>query len=137
MLEPGGTELFEEVLGGRTYVSLRFPLTCADGRILGMAGISTDVTARHRAEERFRRAFEAAPIGMALMSLEGRFLRVNPALCAITGYERRRARGDLRRGDHPPRRPRVLAARALGVAPTRRARTSSATSATSPPPGTR
>ena len=51
-----------------------------------MAGISTDVTARHRAEERFRRAFEAAPIGMALMSLEGRFLSVNDALCAITGY---------------------------------------------------
>jgi EAL domain/PAS fold len=53
VLEPGGTELFEEVLDGRTYVSLRFPLTSADGRILGMAGISTDVTARHRAEERF------------------------------------------------------------------------------------
>src|SRR3954447_15895943 len=86
-LEPGGTELFEEVLDGRTYVSLRFPLTSADGRLLGMAGISTDVTARHRAEERFRRAFEAAPIGMALMSLEGRFMRVNPALCAITGYQ--------------------------------------------------
>jgi PAS domain S-box-containing protein len=87
VLERGGTELFEEVLDGRTYVSLRFPLTSADGRILGMAGISTDVTARHRAEERFRRAFEAAPIGMALMSLDGRFLRVNPSLCAITGYE--------------------------------------------------
>jgi diguanylate cyclase (GGDEF)-like protein/PAS domain S-box-containing protein len=85
-LEPGGTELFEEVLDGRTYVSLRFPLTAADGEILGVAGISTDVTARHRAEERFRRAFEAAPIGMALMSLEGRFQRVNPALCEITGY---------------------------------------------------
>jgi diguanylate cyclase (GGDEF)-like protein/PAS domain S-box-containing protein len=86
-LEPGGTELFEEVLDGRTYVSLRFPLTSADGRILGVAGISTDVTARHRAEERFRRAFEAAPIGMALMSLDGRFIRANPALCAITGYQ--------------------------------------------------
>jgi diguanylate cyclase (GGDEF)-like protein/PAS domain S-box-containing protein len=86
-IESGGTELFEEVVDGRTYVSLRFPLTAADGRILGVGGISTDVTARHRAEERFRRAFEAAPIGMALMSLDGRFLRVNPALCAITGYE--------------------------------------------------
>ncbi len=63
------------------------PSPASDGRVLGVAGISTDVTARHRAEERFRRAFEAAPIGMALMSLEGRFLRVNPALCAITGYE--------------------------------------------------
>ena len=85
--ERGGTELFEETVGGRTYVSLRFPLTSGDGRILGVAGISTDVTARQRAEERFQRAFEAAPIGMALMSLEGHFLRVNLALCAITGYD--------------------------------------------------
>jgi diguanylate cyclase (GGDEF)-like protein/PAS domain S-box-containing protein len=86
-VEAGETELFEEVVDGRTYVSLRFGLTGGDGRAAGVAGISTDVTARHRAEERFRRAFEAAPIGMALMSLEGRFLRVNDALCAITGYD--------------------------------------------------
>ena len=76
--DASGTELFEEVLDGCTYVSLGFPLNSADGRILGMAGISTDVTARHRAEERFRRAFEAAPIGMALMSLEGRSCASNP-----------------------------------------------------------
>jgi diguanylate cyclase (GGDEF)-like protein/PAS domain S-box-containing protein len=85
-MESGGTEMFEETIDGRTYVSLRFPLSDEDGRLVGVAGISTDVTARHRAEERFRRAFEAAPIGMALMTLEGRFLRVNEALCAITGY---------------------------------------------------
>jgi diguanylate cyclase (GGDEF)-like protein/PAS domain S-box-containing protein len=38
------------------------------------------------AQERFRRAFEDAPIGMAVATLEGRFLEVNQALCAITGY---------------------------------------------------
>ncbi len=85
-LDSDSTEVFEEVVDGRTYVSLRFPVTDEGGHVLGEAGISTDVTARHRAEERFRRAFEAAPIGMALMSLEGRFLRVNGALCSITGY---------------------------------------------------
>jgi diguanylate cyclase (GGDEF)-like protein/PAS domain S-box-containing protein len=37
-------------------------------------------------EERFRGAFEAAAIGMALVGLEGRFLRVNRALCEIIGY---------------------------------------------------
>ena len=31
--------------------------------------------------------FEAAPIGMALVSTDGRFVRVNPALCALLGYE--------------------------------------------------
>ncbi len=38
------------------------------------------------AQERFRRAFEDAPIGMAVADLDGRFLEVNQALCAITGY---------------------------------------------------
>ena len=38
------------------------------------------------AEERFRSAFEEAPIGMALTSTDFRFLRVNRALCQLTGY---------------------------------------------------
>lgn len=37
-------------------------------------------------EERFRGAFDEAPIGIALVALDGRFLRVNRALCALTGY---------------------------------------------------
>ena len=49
-----------------------------------------DQAAVHEAEERFRGAFEQAPIGMALVSIEsdraGCFLRVNRALCEITGY---------------------------------------------------
>ncbi|MBZ4420946.1 GAF domain-containing sensor histidine kinase [Myxococcus sp. RHSTA-1-4] len=37
-------------------------------------------------EERFRTAFEDAPIGMALVGLDGRFLNVNGAMCGIVGY---------------------------------------------------
>lgn len=37
-------------------------------------------------EERFRLTFEWAPIGMALVALDGRFVRVNQALCEIVGY---------------------------------------------------
>jgi PAS domain S-box-containing protein len=37
-------------------------------------------------EERFRLTIEDAPIGMALVALDGRFVRVNHALCEITGY---------------------------------------------------
>ena len=40
----------------------------------------------HQAEERFRSAFELAPIGMAEVGLDGVFTRVNAAMCAIVGY---------------------------------------------------
>jgi diguanylate cyclase (GGDEF)-like protein/PAS domain S-box-containing protein len=42
--------------------------------------------ALREARERFEQAFEKAPIGMALVGLDGQFLRVNLALCDITGY---------------------------------------------------
>ena len=52
-----------------------------------------DITTRRKtqealeeAEERFRRAFDDAPIGLALVGLDGRWLRVNRMLCEITGY---------------------------------------------------
>jgi PAS domain S-box-containing protein len=37
-------------------------------------------------EERFRGAFDDAATGMALVALDGRWLRVNRALCEIVGY---------------------------------------------------
>jgi PAS domain S-box-containing protein len=40
-------------------------------------------------EERFRLAVDEAPIGMALVSLDGHFVRVNRVLCEITGYTAR------------------------------------------------
>lgn len=39
-----------------------------------------------RSEERFRSAFEDAPIGIALVALQGQFIRVNRSLCQILGY---------------------------------------------------
>src|SRR5205807_512620 len=42
--------------------------------------------ALRQAEERFRSAFEDAAVGMALVDLEGRWLRVNDALSRLTGY---------------------------------------------------
>jgi PAS domain S-box-containing protein len=36
-------------------------------------------------EERFRTAFEDAPIGMGLSTIDGRWLEVNPALCELLG----------------------------------------------------
>ena len=42
--------------------------------------------ALRQSEERFRSAAEFSAIGMALVSLDGRWLSVNPALCRILGY---------------------------------------------------
>jgi PAS domain S-box-containing protein len=42
--------------------------------------------ALRQSEERFRTAFDHAPIGMDLTDLEGHFLQVNAALCDLTGY---------------------------------------------------
>jgi PAS domain S-box-containing protein/putative nucleotidyltransferase with HDIG domain len=62
------------------------------GRI-EIAGVSRDITARKQAEralaesdELFRAAFEQAAVGMAQVGLDGRFLRVNGALCKMLGY---------------------------------------------------
>ena len=68
------------------------PHRLEDGRTVWY-GIELDITnlkkteaALRENEERFRRAFDDAPIGMALVSPEGRFLRVNQALSHFHGY---------------------------------------------------
>jgi diguanylate cyclase (GGDEF)-like protein/PAS domain S-box-containing protein len=69
------------------------PLRGADGTTVGGVVISREVTqrkhaeeARRHAQERFELVFEQAPIGMALLTPDGRWVRVNQALLAITGY---------------------------------------------------
>ena len=59
----------------------------------GLAIYFQDITHRKRAEEelreaeeRFRSAFDNTPIGMALVNLDGRYMRVNQAMCEILGY---------------------------------------------------
>jgi diguanylate cyclase (GGDEF)-like protein/PAS domain S-box-containing protein len=39
-----------------------------------------------KSEEHFRSAFDYAAVGMALVSTDGRWLSVNPALCKLLGY---------------------------------------------------
>ena len=69
------------------------PVRDAEDETLFWQGVIYDVTERHRAgaaleesEERFRSAFEDAPIGVAVVGLDGRHLRVNRALCEMLGY---------------------------------------------------
>lgn len=69
------------------------PLTDDDGRYVGALALVTDVTDRRQqarrlteANERFQKAFDGAPNGIALAALDGRLLEVNPALCRMLDY---------------------------------------------------
>jgi diguanylate cyclase (GGDEF)-like protein/PAS domain S-box-containing protein len=79
-----GHWVWVELTGRRT--------TVAKGALIVVA---RDVTERklvedelRQAEERFRRAFDEAPSGMAIVDLDGHWLQVNRALVTMTGYER-------------------------------------------------
>ena len=63
------------------------------GQPRGFRGVVRDATERRRveealrqSEERFRGAFDNAPIGMCLTKSLGRYLKVNRSLCEMLGY---------------------------------------------------
>lgn len=69
------------------------PLRSDEGTIQGGVVVIRDITSRQQtlellreSEERFRSAFEFAAIGKGLVVLDGRWLRVNRALCELLGY---------------------------------------------------
>ncbi|HKI31570.1 MAG TPA: PAS domain S-box protein [Gemmataceae bacterium] len=70
-----------------------FPVFDARGDVRLIIGIASDMTdikqaeeSLRESEERFRNAFDHAGAGMAIEDLDGRWLRVNRALCEIVGY---------------------------------------------------
>ena len=81
----------------------------ARGRIKRLTGTVQDITERKRAEEerrlndaRMEQAFGSSPIGMALIDIEGKVLRVNRVLCNMFGYtEEELLIHDWRKFTHP------------------------------------
>ncbi|HEY9803996.1 MAG TPA: PAS domain-containing protein [Leptolyngbyaceae cyanobacterium] len=70
-----------------------YPVRNSIGETVGIGIILADVTATKEAEialreseERFRAMFDQAAVGITLVTLDGQFLQVNPALCDITDY---------------------------------------------------
>ncbi|AFY46164.1 PAS domain S-box [Nostoc sp. PCC 7524] len=70
-----------------------YPVCLPDGQLLGVGVTGIDITqqkktqqALRESEARFRTMFNQAALGIALISLDGKFLQVNPALCQLVGY---------------------------------------------------
>ncbi|HEX8768575.1 MAG TPA: EAL domain-containing protein, partial [Jatrophihabitans sp.] len=84
--------------GRRLQVELTVTaMTAPDGSHSGYIGVASDVTSQRQAElalreseQRFRLAFDAASVGMCMVSLDpasaGKLMRANQAMCNFTGY---------------------------------------------------
>jgi len=86
---------FDENGQQRVYWEVKTPIydDHHPDKLWGLCGISTDITtlkhqeaALRESERRFHSTFASAPIGMAIVSLDGQFLQVNAALADIVGY---------------------------------------------------
>lgn len=82
-----------DVGGARYWFESHLGPITRDGRIVAVACVTVDVTERESAmssllesESRFRFTFEQAGVGIALLSPDCRWIRVNQKLCDILGY---------------------------------------------------
>ena len=93
----------EHADGSRVIVSINIdPLRNAKGEVVGAVNCFLDITERKRTnaalehsrlraleqEQRLAATYEHAAIGISEIAPDGGFLRVNEAICAITGYSR-------------------------------------------------
>ncbi|MDZ7763215.1 MAG: PAS domain S-box protein [Melioribacteraceae bacterium] len=66
------------------------PITDTDGKLIGIIGISSDITERKQAEEellKLSRAVEQSPVSIIITDTEGDIEYINPKVTEITGYQ--------------------------------------------------
>src|SRR5262249_7669249 len=92
IMATGAVQTYEDVGAAvgvtRTYLSTKGPYRDAQGNVIGLIGISHDITEHKRAGERFRLVVESAPSGMLLINREGRIVLVNAQTEMMFGYGR-------------------------------------------------
>ncbi len=104
VMATGQVETNEEVIdtptGRRVFLGTKGPLRDADGRIIGIFGISRDITQHKRleatlreSEGRLRLLTEHAPVALALFDREMRYLAVNRHWCEDFAIEAREVVG--------------------------------------------
>ena len=104
VLQSGETSTYEEVGVSdgvaRTYLSTKGPYRDATGRVIGLLGISRDISHRKRAEEeihkseqRLRIHVEHTPLAVIEWDLQFRVVAWNAAAERIFGYSREEAMG--------------------------------------------
>ena len=93
----------------RLLDTLRSPFWDASGRLIGLLGVSRDITGRRQAELEMRklsRAVEQAPLSVIITDLSGEIEYANPHFVESTGYDFEEVRGKnprFLRSGHTPR----------------------------------
>ena len=75
-----------DIDGDSWMLTTKVPLPDENGEIIGIVGISHDITSQKEAETNFRRVIDAAPNPLIVVDLEGNIRLINDATCRLFGY---------------------------------------------------
>jgi PAS domain S-box-containing protein len=78
------------------FETIKTPFKGPDGSVMGILGISRDITDRSAAEEKIRKlsmAVHQSPVSIVITNTDGNIEYVNPRFCIATGYSYKEAIG--------------------------------------------